>query len=104
VLPRGPHKAQEGDPSRETGTATVTSLARPWNVIVHDDPVTLMTYVTDVFMKVFGYSEEKAHTLMMEVHTTGRSVVWTGARERAELYVYKLQAFCLLATIEPVDA
>ena len=80
-----------------------TSLAPPWNVIVHDDPVTLMSYVTKVFVQVFGYAQGKAHELMMEVHKTGRSVVWTGAREKAELYAQKLQAHHLLTSLEVVD-
>ena len=87
----------------ETEKDTCTRTARPWNVVVHDDPVTLMTYVTNAFMEVFGYAREKAHRLMMEVHTTGRSVVWTGDREQAEVYVHKLQARHLLTTLERVD-
>lgn len=83
-----------------TDTETLTRLAPPWNVVVHDDPVTLMTYVTRVFMKVFGYTEPKARQLMLEVDNTGRSVVWTGGRERAETYVHTLQGFHLLATLE----
>ena len=106
MRPRFLVRAQDSEPSKkgEPAVATVTTLAKPWNVIVHDDPVTLMTYVTDVFMRVFAYPEPKAHKLMMEVHTTGRSIVWTGARETAEVYVMKLQGFCLLATLEPVEA
>ncbi len=88
----------------ETKAKPETSIAKPWNVIVHDDPVTLMTYVTKVFMQVFGYAEAKAQKLMMEVHKTGRSVVWTGAREQAEMYAQKLQSHHLLTTIEAVDA
>lgn len=87
----------------ETKTKPETSLAPPWNVIVLDDPVTLMTYVTRVFMQVFGYPQEKAQKLMLEVHQTGRSVVWTGAREQAELYAQKLQAHHLLTSLEVVD-
>lgn len=83
-----------------TDTETLTRLAPPWNVVVHDDPVTLMTYVTRVFMKVFGYTEPKARQLMLEVDNTGRSVVWTGGRERAETYVHTLQGFHLRATLE----
>lgn len=81
-----------------------TRLAPPWNVIVHDDPVSLMQYVTMVFQRLFGYPYEKAHALMMEVHTTGRSIVWTGDREQAELYVHKLHAAYLLATMESVES
>ena len=88
----------------DTKTKPKTSLAPPWNVIVHDDPVTLMNYVTKVFVQVFGYSKDKAHRLMMEVHQTGRSVVWTGAREQAEVYTQKLQAHHLLTSLEVVDA
>ena len=87
----------------ETKTRPETSLAPPWNVIVHDDPVTLMSYVTKVFMQVFGYAQSKAHRLMMEVHKTGRSIVWTGAREQAEVYAQKLQAHHLLTSLEVTD-
>ena len=87
----------------ETETDVRTKLAPPWKVIVHDDPITLMVYVTMALQRIFGYPREKAHQLMMEVHRTGRSIVWTGAREQAELYVHKLHAVQLLATMEPVD-
>jgi ATP-dependent Clp protease adaptor protein ClpS len=94
---------QTGKTEAETDTATVTRLDRPWNVVVLDDPVTLMAYVTRVFMEVFGYPEPKAKRLMLEVHTTGRSIVWTGAREQAEVYVQKLSAYHLLAKLEQVS-
>jgi len=87
----------------EVESKSATKLAPPWNVIVHDDPITLMVYVTMALQRIFGYGEQKAHALMMEVHTTGRSVVWTGAREQAELYVHKLHAAQLLATMAPVE-
>lgn len=84
----------------QTDTETLSQLAPPWNVVVHDDPVTLMSYVTRVFISVFGYTEAKARVLMMEVHNTGRSIVWTGGREEAEVYVQKLQAHHLLTSLE----
>jgi ATP-dependent Clp protease adaptor protein ClpS len=87
----------------KTKTETLAKVAPPWNVIVWDDPISLMTYVTKVFMKVFGYPQSKAERLMLEVHTTGRSVVWTGGREQAEVYVSKLQAYYLRTTLEQTD-
>ena len=87
----------------QTETETVPQLSRPWNVIVHDDPITLMTYVTMVLQRIFGFAQDKAHRLMMEVHNTGRSVVWTGAREQAETYVQKLHSHQLLASMESTD-
>jgi ATP-dependent Clp protease adaptor protein ClpS len=56
-----------------------------------------------VFQKVFGYSKEKAQKHMLEVHHNGRSIVWTGVRERAELYVQQLHGYLLLATLEKSD-
>jgi len=72
----------------------------PWLVIVWNDPINLMSYVTFVFQKLFGYSQEKAHRLMMDVHTKGRAVVSSGARERAELDVARLHQHGLWATME----
>ena len=87
----------------ETDTKTRSRLAPPWNVVVHDNPVTLMSYVTKVFRDVFGYGEQKARQLMLEVHNDGRSVVWTGGREKAETYAQKLQGYHLLTSLEPGD-
>ena len=77
-----------------------TALDHPWKVIVWDDPINLMSYVTFVFRKVFGYSEKKANRLMLEVHVEGRSVVATGNREKAELDVFRLHEHGLWATME----
>jgi ATP-dependent Clp protease adaptor protein ClpS len=79
---------------------TSPSVEVPWNVVAHNDPITKMNYVTMVFRKVFGYSREKAEEHMLEVHHKGRSIVWSGARERAEFYVQQLHGFQLLATLE----
>jgi len=84
----------------QTHTKEKVALEVPWNVVVHNDPVNLMSYVAMVFRRVFGYSKEKAEQHMMEVHHKGRSVVWSGGRERAELYVEQLHGYLLLATME----
>ncbi|MEY5013182.1 MAG: ATP-dependent Clp protease adapter ClpS [Verrucomicrobiota bacterium] len=89
-----------GDSDTLTLTRQSTELDVPWNVIVHDDPVNLMGYVTMVLMKIFGYDEKRASKLMLEVHRAGRSVVWSGQRERAEMHTQQLQAHQLKASIE----
>ena len=81
-------------------TRTRSQTAPPWHVVVHDDPITLMSYVTMVLQRLFGYPYEQAHRMMMEVHTRGRALVWTGERERAEFYVFRLHGHQLLATLE----
>jgi ATP-dependent Clp protease adaptor protein ClpS len=81
-------------------TRAEEELDVPWQVVVHNDPINLMTYVTMVFQRVFGYPREKAERHMLEVHQKGRSILWTGMRERAELYVQQLHGYLLLATLE----
>ncbi len=87
-------------PALTEDTSTKEALDTPWNVVVHNDPVNLMSYVTMVFQKVFGLPREKAEQHMLEVHQNGRSILWTGVRERAELFVQQLHGYLLLATIE----
>ena len=72
---------------------------RPWIVIVWNDPVNLMTYVTLVFQKLFGYSRAKAEQLMLQVHEEGKAVVSSGTREKAEHDVARLHAHGLWATL-----
>ena len=76
---------------------------RPWITIVWNDPINLMSYVTHVFMTVFGYPKEKATKLMMDVHLLGRAVVSSGPRERMELDVERLQGYGLWATLQQDD-
>ncbi|MGE9270348.1 MAG: ATP-dependent Clp protease adapter ClpS [Verrucomicrobiales bacterium] len=77
-----------------------TGVDHPWQVVVYDDPVNLMDYVTWVFMKVMALPKSRAEELMLEVHQLGRSVVWSGGRERGELYTQQLQAHQLKAALE----
>ena len=90
------------DPVLEKETRSQDDVDLPWQVVVHNDPVNLMTYVTMVFQRVFGYPREKAERHMLEVHQRGRSILWSGMRERAELYVQQLHGYLLLATLEKV--
>ncbi|MEO7804289.1 MAG: ATP-dependent Clp protease adapter ClpS [Actinomycetota bacterium] len=71
----------------------------PWVVIVWNDPINLMSYVTFIFQKLFGYSKEKATKLMLDVHHKGRAVVSSGTRERAEGDVFRLHQHGLWATM-----
>lgn len=76
---------------------------RPWVVIVWNDPINLMSYVTYVLQKLFGYSRAKAEKLMMQVHLEGKAVVSSGTRERAELDVFRLHDHGLWATMQQDD-
>src|SRR3978361_59554 len=81
-------------------TDEVLQADRPWVVIVWNDPINLMSFVTFVLQKLFGYSKEKATGLMLAIHPQGRTEVSTGTRERAELDVFRLHEHGLWATME----
>jgi ATP-dependent Clp protease adaptor protein ClpS len=73
---------------------------RPWQVVVWNDPVNLMSYVVFVFRKLFGYSVEKATELMLQVHHEGRAIVSSGTLEKAESDCHRLHHFGLWATLD----
>ncbi len=94
--------APAGSPA--TVTETKTKRSDSWSVVVLNDPVNLMSYVSMVFKRVLGMSDSQAEKHMLEVHQLGRSTVWTGPREKAETYVYQLQEWHLHAILERNDA
>ncbi|MGO3024005.1 MAG: ATP-dependent Clp protease adapter ClpS [Brevibacterium sp.] len=85
----------------EADVRPAEDLAKPWRTVVFNDPVNLMSYVSFVFQTYFGYSEEKAHSLMLEVHENGRSVVATGGREAMERDTQAMHEYGLWAACQP---
>jgi ATP-dependent Clp protease adaptor protein ClpS len=85
---------------REPDVDELAKADRPWIVIVWNDPINLMTYVTFVLQKLFGYTKAKATKLMLDVHYKGKAVVSSGSREKAELDVFRLHEHGLWATME----
>lgn len=97
--------APTSSPVKPQGTGerhadSVEDAASPWVTIVWDDPINLMTYVTYIFQKLFGYSEQHATKLMLQVHHEGKAVVSAGSRESMEVDVSKLHAAGLWATMQ----
>jgi ATP-dependent Clp protease adaptor protein ClpS len=90
---REEHKADTGRDEDAAGDS-------PWVTIVWDDPVNLMSYVTYVFQKLFGYTEPHATKLMLQVHNDGKAVVSSGTRESMEVDVTKLHSAGLWATMQ----
>lgn len=87
-------------PVIDSDTGEDIGLDRPWKVIVWNDPVNTMSYVVYVFRKLFGYDEDKATSLMLQVHFEGRANVSDGPREKAEVDCYRLHGHGLWATME----
>lgn len=91
------------DVLEETRLEERLELGKPWTLVVWDDPVNLMTYVTWVFTSYFGFPRPKAERLMMQVHTEGKAAVRTGTREEMERHVEALHGFGLWATVQKAD-
>lgn len=96
VTPIAPSPIQVDEP--DLGEVAEPDL--PWIVLVWNDPINLMSYVTLVFQQLFGYSLEKATELMLDVHHKGKAVVSSGTREKAELDVFRLHEKGLWATMQ----
>jgi len=87
------------DVVQEHGTRLDESTMRPWQTVVWNDPVNLMSYVTHVFREYFGFDRPHAEQLMLAVHHEGHAVVAEGAREQMELHVQAMHDYGLWATI-----
>jgi ATP-dependent Clp protease adaptor protein ClpS len=87
-------------PTPTTDVAERPDVDRAWVTIVWNDPVNLMSYVTWVFQKLFGYSRDKAEKLMLDVHYKGKAIVSSGARERMEYDAARLHGYGLWATVD----
>ena len=72
----------------------------PWQTVVWNDPVNLMSYVTHVFRTYFGYSKPEAERLMLQVHNDGRAIVATGPREEMERHTEAMHEYGLWATVD----
>jgi ATP-dependent Clp protease adaptor protein ClpS len=71
-----------------------------WVIIAWNDPVNLMSYVTWVLQKLFGYEHDKAEQLMLDIHHKGRAMVAYGPRERMEHDASRLHRYGLWATVD----
>ena len=87
-------------PDVDVETGVDEGLDVPWVVLVWNDPINLMSYVTYVLQKLFGYSYEKATELMLDVHHKGKAVVSSGPREKMEMDVFRLHEHGLWATMQ----
>jgi ATP-dependent Clp protease adaptor protein ClpS len=70
---------------REKPAASKPKKLPPYAVVVLNDDLHTFEYVIETFMKVFGYPAEKCFQLAADIHIQGLSIVWSGAKEVAEL-------------------
>jgi ATP-dependent Clp protease adaptor protein ClpS len=70
---------------------THTRLLPPYNVIVENDDYHSFEFVIEVLRKVLGCTQQRAFQLTEEAHNKGRAIIWSGAKEVAELKVEQIQ-------------
>lgn len=87
------------DLDERTGLDESVAAERPWQTVVWDDPVNLMSYVTHVFREYFGLPRAEAERLMLAVHNEGHAVVAEGPREKMELHAQAMHDYGLWATV-----
>ncbi len=92
------------DISERSSTDLLSAADIPWNLVVWNDPVNLMSYVSYVFQSYFGYSEAKSNKLMLEVHKKGRSIVAHGGKEQVEQHAVAMHGYGLWATVEKASS
>ena len=99
VLLANPDLGLDLDLDEATVLRVQDSAQRPWQTVVWNDPVNLMSYVTYVFREYFGFDRAHAERLMLAVHHEGHAVVAEGAREQMELHVQAMHDYGLWATL-----
>jgi ATP-dependent Clp protease adaptor protein ClpS len=98
-------KGEERTETAEQSSTDLLSAADiPWNLVIWNDPVNLMSYVSYVFQSYFGYSEAKSNKLMLEVHKKGRSIVAYGGKEQVEQHAVAMHGYGLWATVEKASS
>ena len=112
--------AEETLPDTEERTTTApreqekTKRQPPYAVVLHNDDLNTFEFVIGVLRKVFHYDEPQAKKLTMTAHRQGRSIVWSGQLEIAELKADQIRscgpdpvmkadgALALRVTLEPL--
>jgi ATP-dependent Clp protease adaptor protein ClpS len=81
-------------PAKKTAPQTNTQpkVLPPHAVVLHNDPINEMDFVVGVLKKVFHYGTGRAFLMMIRAHLTGRSIIWTGSLEVAELKAEQVHA------------
>jgi ATP-dependent Clp protease adaptor protein ClpS len=80
-------------PVAEPEIDTDVRLAPTWHVVLLDDQDHSYEYVIEMLGKIFGYDLAKSFEMAREVDASGRCIVYTGAKERAEFKRDQIHGF-----------
>jgi ATP-dependent Clp protease adaptor protein ClpS len=90
-------------PKERLSRGSRSGLGDPWRVIVLNDNHNTFDGVAFALAHTIpGVSFERGQAMANTIHNSGRAVVWTGDKERAELYWEQLAGFGLtMAPLTP---
>lgn len=80
-------------PELESDTQRKTRRQPPYNVILLNDDDHSYAYVILMLKELFGHPVEKGYQIADEVDKQGRAIVFTGAKEVAELKQEQIHAY-----------
>ncbi len=72
-------------PKSQTDVKTQTRRQPPYHVVILNDEEHTFDYVIELLTKLFAHSRATAEELTLRIHQTGRAIVLTTHREKAEL-------------------
>jgi ATP-dependent Clp protease adaptor protein ClpS len=87
------HSVANGMPVMEPVIEELVRLAPRWNVVLLNDDDHSYEYVIEMLQQVFAHSLQTAFAMAVEVDSTGRVIVDTTSRERAELKQEQIHSF-----------
>lgn len=73
------------EPKSSTQVSTSSKRLPPYNVIILNDEEHTFEYVIELLTKLFAHSLSSAESLTWKIHASGRAVVYTTHKEKAEL-------------------
>jgi len=83
--PAEPIVTTRSAPRAEAVPGTETRRLPPYNVVILNDEEHTFTYVIELLVKLFGHPLKTAEALTWRIHASGRAVVYTTHKEKAEL-------------------
>jgi ATP-dependent Clp protease adaptor protein ClpS len=84
----------------EPKESAVELLIPQYHVLLYNDSINTMDFVTSCLIQVFGFTQIQAWAIMYEAHTNGIALCATEPLELAELHCDRLISLGLNATIE----
>jgi ATP-dependent Clp protease adaptor protein ClpS len=93
VAVQAPPEPKAAEKSRPAASKQKPGQLPPYNVVLLDDDDHTYEYVIEMLQSLFAHPQERGYQLAKEVDKTGRAIVLTTHKEKAELKRDQIHAF-----------